>query len=260
MSVEFMPGAIAYHLHSYSAQTIRSTNSHWVGPLLARGVTATLGCVAEPYLDQTPDVGTFFARLLSGASLGEAAYAAQPSLSWQTTVVGDPLYRPFGKPPQVQHAELEQRRSPLIEWSHLRVVNLNLVTGLPVPELTKYLGKIPIAARSAVLQEKLGDLLLSQNQFAGSSEAYERALQFNPSPQQRVRVTLALGRALTLADQHEPAVAVYRQFLKDHTDFADPLAIYQRLIPLLKRLGRDEEAERFEREISRAQGGAVQSP
>ncbi len=35
--VEFMPGAFAYHLHSFSAFTIRSTTRNWCGPLLAKG-------------------------------------------------------------------------------------------------------------------------------------------------------------------------------------------------------------------------------
>ena len=34
-SVEFVPGAFAYHLHSFSAATIRTADQHWVGPLLA---------------------------------------------------------------------------------------------------------------------------------------------------------------------------------------------------------------------------------
>ena len=46
--VEFMPGAFAYHLHSYSAATLRSTTQHWCGPLLAKGATCTMGCVDEP--------------------------------------------------------------------------------------------------------------------------------------------------------------------------------------------------------------------
>jgi uncharacterized protein (TIGR03790 family) len=41
--VEFMPGAFAYHLHSYSANTIRSTTENWCGPLLAKGATCTMG-------------------------------------------------------------------------------------------------------------------------------------------------------------------------------------------------------------------------
>jgi uncharacterized protein (TIGR03790 family) len=46
--VEFMPGAFAYHLHSFSANTLRSTNVGWAGPRLARGATCTMGCVNEP--------------------------------------------------------------------------------------------------------------------------------------------------------------------------------------------------------------------
>jgi hypothetical protein len=38
-TVEFMPGAFAYHLHSYSAHPFRSTSQGWVGPLLAKGAT-----------------------------------------------------------------------------------------------------------------------------------------------------------------------------------------------------------------------------
>jgi len=35
-SVEFLPGAFAYHLHSFSAANLRSASENWVGPLLAR--------------------------------------------------------------------------------------------------------------------------------------------------------------------------------------------------------------------------------
>src|SRR5262249_10288151 len=87
-NVEFMPGAFAYHLHSYSAVTLRSATNSWVGPLLAKGATISMGCVDEPYLSGTPEVAIFAARLIFyGYSFGEAAYASQPVLSWQTTMV-----------------------------------------------------------------------------------------------------------------------------------------------------------------------------
>ena len=90
--VEFMPGAFAYHLHSFSAATLRSTNQFWAGPLLAKGATCTMGCVCEPYLPLTPNIALFMERLTIGQfSFGEAAWTAQPALSWQTTVVGDPF-------------------------------------------------------------------------------------------------------------------------------------------------------------------------
>ncbi|MCD6048817.1 MAG: hypothetical protein K0Q55_220, partial [Verrucomicrobia bacterium] len=133
---EFTPGAFAYHLHSFSADTIRATNRNWVGPLLAQGVTATMGCVYEPYLGGTPDVGTFMVRWLHNRfSLAEAAYSASPVLSWQTTVIGDPLYRPMVKGPEVRHADLLTRTNSLIEWSHLKIINLNVVRGSTTAEM-----------------------------------------------------------------------------------------------------------------------------
>src|SRR5262245_51203093 len=128
--VEFMPGAFAYHLHSYSASTLRSTTQGWVGPLLAKGATISMGSVEEPYLTGTPEVAVFLSRFLfHGFTFGEAACAGQSVLSWQTTVVGDPLYRPFGGNPEQLHRELGERHSKLVEWSWLRLVNANLVSG-----------------------------------------------------------------------------------------------------------------------------------
>lgn len=123
--VEFMPGAFAYHLHSFSAASLRSTNHNWVGPLLAKGATCTMGCVDEPYLGGTPEVGVFAGRwLYFGFTFGEAACAAQPVLSWQTTVVGDPLYRPFGKAPLGLHevsssGKARSSNGPSCVWSTL---------------------------------------------------------------------------------------------------------------------------------------------
>ena len=160
-SVEFLPGAVAYHLHSFSAHTLRTADKHWCGPLLARGATATMGCVEEPFLAGTPDLGVFFHRLTAaGWTFGEAAYAAQGSLSWQTTIVGDPLYHPFARHPAELHADLIKRRSPLLAWSHLRVVNLNLAQGASAAEMVGYLNQQPETQTSAVLLEKLGDLQL----------------------------------------------------------------------------------------------------
>src|SRR5688572_24366206 len=81
--VEFTPGAFAYHLHSWSGEILRTPNERWVGPLLAKGATCTMGSVYEPFLQGTPDIAVFLGRwLFEGASLGEAACVAQRMLSW----------------------------------------------------------------------------------------------------------------------------------------------------------------------------------
>ncbi len=92
---EFPPGAIALHIHSFSAHTLRSATDGWCGPLVAHGVTATMGNVYEPYLQLTHRPDLLLHALARGWTLGEAAYYALPALSWQSVLIGDPLYRPF---------------------------------------------------------------------------------------------------------------------------------------------------------------------
>jgi len=249
-NVEFMPGAFAYHLHSFSAATLRSTNTHWVGPLLAKGATATMGCVHEPYLSGTPDLGVFTARLLfHNFTFGEAAYASQNALSWMTTVVGDPLYRPFAKPPQQLHQELEAKHSKLLEWSYLRLVTLNQARGAPVNELVNYLEELPLTKESAVLSEKLGDLCAAQGKPSSTIDAYERALKLDSSPQQQIRLRLALGKKLLDLKRDKEAYTVYRKFVEESPEYSDKISILQRLRSLAQRLGKSEDAANYEAQI-----------
>lgn len=248
--VKFMPGAFAYHLHSFSAASLRTTDRNWTGPLLARGATISMGTVDEPYLGATPDIATFTARLLyHGFTFGEAAYAGQNVLSWQTTVVGDPLYRPFGKHPALVHQELERKGSKLVEWSHLRVVNLNLARGTPVREALNYLESIPTTKASAVLSEKLGELCTAQGKPASAIAAYERALTLNPSPQQRIRLRLTLGEKLAEADQNEDAYANYQKLAQESPDYPDMISIARKLRALAQQLGKTEDVTKYEAQI-----------
>jgi len=250
--VEFMPGAFAYHLHSYSAATVRSATRNWVGPLLAKGATATMGYVAEPYLGGTADVAVFVSRwIFHGMSFGEAAYASQPLLSWQTTIIGDPLYRPFGKPAQQLHQELEQKHSKLIEWSHLRIVDLNLAKGAPPAELASYLEQIKVTKHSAVLTEKLADLCGAEGKPNSAAELYENALKLDPSPQQRVRLRLALEEKLTALDENQKAYDDLERLLQENPDYPNKLEIYRKLLPLAQKLGKKQDADKYDAEIKR---------
>ncbi len=91
----FAKGAIAVHIHSFSANTLRDPNANWVAPLLAKGAAASIGNVYEPYLQLTSHLEIFNDRLLHGFTFAESAWISMQGLSWMTTMVGDPLYRPF---------------------------------------------------------------------------------------------------------------------------------------------------------------------
>ncbi len=92
----FSRGAVAVHIHSFSAATLRNPNANWVAPLLERGAAATVGNVYEPYLQMTSHLNILNDRLLHGFTFAESAYSSIEVLSWMPVMVGDPLYRPYG--------------------------------------------------------------------------------------------------------------------------------------------------------------------
>jgi tetratricopeptide (TPR) repeat protein len=232
--VEFMPGAFAYHLHSFSAPSIRTATAHWVGPLLAKGATCSMGTVDEPFLTGTPDLSVFFARWsYLGFTFGEAAYAAQGILSWQTTVVGDPLYRPFGKSLQEQHNHLVTQTNNLTEWSTTRLVNMSRNQGGSVTELAIALEQTPQTKSSAVLTEKLAELYDAQGKPASTILMYERALTLNPTPQQRIRLRLELGDKLIAADRKDDARKNFEKLLEENPGYANEVIIQQKILGLL---------------------------
>ena len=249
-TVEFMPGAFAYHLHSWSAASLRSTNRNWVGPLLAKGVTATMGCVSEPYLVGTPDIGVVITRLIyPGFSLGEAGWAGQGFLSWQTTVVGDPLYRPFERDPDRLQLDLERRDSHLRDWGYLRLLDLNLANGKPLAQAVTVLESLPLTRKSAILSEKLADLYSSLGKPSSAVFEYDHALTLAPSRLQRLRLRLTLGEKLTSLDRPLEALRHYEKLLEEMPDYPDKPAIYRLLLPLARKLDRKADVEKYEAAI-----------
>jgi uncharacterized protein (TIGR03790 family) len=113
---DWKPGAVAYHLASSEAHSLRDPASQaWCKKLLEDGVCATIGPVYEPYLGSFPRPNEFFSHLIQGElTLVECFARSNPFNSWMMTLIGDPLYRPFkyrvpvqlptqtGRPPERQ--------------------------------------------------------------------------------------------------------------------------------------------------------------
>ncbi len=121
---QFPPGAIAMHIHSFSAQTLQSDQAAWCGPLVARGVAATVGNVFEPYLQLTHRPNLLLRALSLGGNFGDAAYYALPALSWQAVAIGDPLYRPFKVSLEAQRAAAKDLPAALAPYAVMREANL----------------------------------------------------------------------------------------------------------------------------------------
>lgn len=120
----FPPGAVAEHIHSFSAQTLRSASQGWCGPLVARGVTATVGNVYEPFLEYLHRPELLLEALAHGRDLADAAYFSLPVLSWQAVVIGDPLYRPFAVSLEEQTRDIAALPRRTAAYAIIRRMNL----------------------------------------------------------------------------------------------------------------------------------------
>ena len=98
-SFTFPTGAVAYHLASSEATTLRNAKSKvWCPNLLTKGVAVTMGPVGEPYTVAFPKASEFFGFLATGKYTVAECFARTTVItSWMMTLVGDPLYNPFGK-------------------------------------------------------------------------------------------------------------------------------------------------------------------
>jgi uncharacterized protein (TIGR03790 family) len=105
---EFVPGAVAWHLASAEAVSLRDPKAKfWCPNLLKKGVAATLGPVAEPYTVGFPKPAEFFGFLATGEFTLVECYARSVLFcSWMTVLVGDPLYNPFKAAPKLKVADV----------------------------------------------------------------------------------------------------------------------------------------------------------
>ncbi len=165
----FPPGAIALHIHSYSAATLRSPTQGWTGPFVARGVTATVGNVHEPYLQFTHRPQLFVRALAKGATLAEAAYFSLNALSWQAILVGDPLYRPFPREPAPD-------RVPAPAWTGYAV--LRQMRELELRKRPDEALAVGIAAQRVSPSLAVGLALAQRLQAAGDHDGAGNALGF----------------------------------------------------------------------------------
>jgi hypothetical protein len=220
----FVPGAIAVHIHSFSASTVRDPKKQWVAPLLEAGAAATLGNVYEPYLSLTPHLDLFTERLRLGLTFAESAYASQRALSWMSTFVGDPLYRPFPQPrpatagPGQEAAEWETFRKDSDKWRQDPKAS------------TTALQADARQLKSGVIWEGLGLLQLSSDQRAPALASFQEARKAYTAPPDILRCAIHEVIQLNSIGKAEEALALARQMAADHPD-SPALSVLKLLVP-----------------------------
>lgn len=173
----FRRGAVATHLHSFSATSLRGQNVDWCGPLLAKGAAAVLGNTWEPYLTLTTQLHIFSERLLKGYTLAEAAWMATPALSWMNVVLGDPLYRPFANrspSPPVKESEDFQAYYALIAEHGTKEDTEALLRVVEAAALRRNSGVLWEALAVLTQTYVPADLKRAAVAFEKAAKAYER--------------------------------------------------------------------------------------
>ena len=205
------PGAIGFHLHSFSGTSVRSTKT-WLGAFIAQGYCATVGNVYEPYLEHTHRPQVFLAHLMSGGSFGEAVALSTPSLSWQSVAIGDPLYRPF----KVSLAEQlkSSEGSTFTAYASIREINRMLVEEGNEPAIA-YARSEFISQPSLALAYRLAQLYTSE---ARDREAVEvlKIIRFitSFSPDDFVLVQ-KIANFLYKRGEGEMAFNIYKKLLEE---------------------------------------------
>jgi uncharacterized protein (TIGR03790 family) len=209
----FAPGAVALHIHSYSAHTLHSETAGWCGPLTARGVAATVGNVYEPYLQLTHRPDMLLRALARGRNFGDAAYYALPVLSWQAVALGDPLYRPFHVTLDAQLARLDQLPPIAARYVLVRSANLQARQG-QLPAAIASLRAAQERRADLVVGLGLAQLLLENRDPAGAVAALgfaRRLPQFAPTDW---AVARSIAQFLSAQGEAAGAVEVFTTLLK----------------------------------------------
>lgn len=212
----FAPGAVAYHIHSFSAESVRSGDRFWVGPLIRLGAAATMGNVYEPFLKMTPNVGVFFQALLEGSTFAEAAYQSQVCLSWMTTFVGDPLYRPFPRPFLDSLRIAESRQDRQSDWILTRTLRLLAAQERDPTEKITTLLRAAETRPTPVIWEECGDI--AQELGAASdvvAACYDKARALDITGISRIRLVLKVAALHQKDGRTAEAMQLYEKLLAD---------------------------------------------
>jgi len=183
----FKQGAVAIHIHSFSAIQLRNPQANWSASLLAHGAAATVGNVYEPFLGPSHNLDVLHERLLAGFSLVEAAYMAMPVLSWQSIVLGDPLYRPFA---HLEHQAAEANPADR-EFRALKVATLRWKDD--PAELQAQLREAALLGNSGTLYEALGLMMLNRGLSGEAITMFNSARISFIQPADQIRQELHLA-------------------------------------------------------------------
>jgi tetratricopeptide (TPR) repeat protein len=108
-------------------------------------------------------------------------------------------------------------------------VDLGLDRGARMAEVSGLLENLDATTNSAVLTEKLADLYEAEGKPSSAILTWQRALQLNPSPEQRIRLRLTLGEKLQAQNRVAEAFDDYKKLIEESPDYPGRDAIEKKI-------------------------------
>lgn len=217
-SFQFRPGAVAFHIHSFSAEQLSNPHKNWSSGLLLRGATATVGNVYEPFLHLSHHFDIIHARLLRGWSFAEATSAAMPVNSWQGIALGDPLYRPFLHLDGTGEKRKEDREFRLIRTASRDWPGNN-------PERFTKLAHAANTLKSGIIAEGLAIEYLAKKDTPNAQSWFKQARDLYSSKPDKVRQDLNLISIDRLQNQHSDALKKIETAKKNYGEIPETEAL-----------------------------------
>ena len=198
----FQPGAIAVHIHSFSASTLRDASAGWCGPLLERGAAATLGNVGRALsgadgsprcLSRSIDEGFYFGGERLHGDAGSLVDERCPGRSALSALCG------------LAAAGCAEERTRV--WTRYRAIIL--ASRGNVPGAARFLEQAAEETSSSVFLESLAAAQSDAGEGRSAIETIEQALAMETNAAVRVRL-MSTKASLRKAEGSEPAADLQR--------------------------------------------------
>src|SRR5438876_3353321 len=212
----FVRGAVAVHIHSFSASTLRDPNANWVAPLVSKGAAASLGSVYEPYLELTSHLDIFNDRLLHGFTFAESAYMSIRVLSWMSVMVGDPLYRPYASWLQID-APRDSTKRPADEWKMYHEFAMKNIIR-PLSEFRTLARQVASTSHNCPMMEDLALMEARDGHFDEAASHLQQARTCYAQRDDILRVALEEADAWLKQNNSKGALEIVRSVLRTAGD------------------------------------------
>ena len=224
-SFQFTPGAVAAHIHSYSAATLRDPTANWVAPLLTQGAAASVGNVYEPFLQLTTNISILNDRLLHGFTFAESAYMATPAVSWMQVMVGDPLYRPYAS-----WLQIEAKAGPAkaaSDWKMYHEFAVQNASKAP-PEFRTLARQVASRAKNGAMIEDLGLMEARDGKWPAATAHFQQARSIYSKREDILRAVLHEADSWAKQGKPKRGADVVRSVLRIVSD-APTIALFKKV-------------------------------